>query len=63
MPIIKLTLSNKVYLCIIKLNGNSFIFQIGKMMEESSDESAEIISNEEADLARKMQEATEFTGK
>lgn len=30
-------------------------------MEESSDESAEIISNEEADLARKMQEATEFT--
>lgn len=28
-----------------------------KMMEESSDESAEIITKEEADLARKMQDA------
>jgi hypothetical protein len=27
------------------------------MMEESSDESAEIITKEEADLARKMQDA------
>lgn len=31
------------------------------MMEESSDESAEIISNEEAELAKKMQESAEIT--
>lgn len=30
------------------------------MMEESSDESAEIISNEEAELAKKMQESAEI---
>lgn len=29
-------------------------------MEESSDESAEIISNEEAELAKKMQEIAEI---
>ena len=32
-------------------------------MEESSDESAEIISNEEAELAKKMQEVTELSQK